>query len=86
MSKQFLRSSTSIGANIAEATGSYSKKDFNHKMSIAYKEAREALYWLEILHESGYVNSAEFNELNDLLTQINKMLFSILKTARINTQ
>jgi len=82
LSKQFLRSSTSIGANISEATGSYSKKDFGHKMSIAYKEARESAYWLEILHESGYIADNDFNELSVLLTQINKMLFCIVRTSK----
>ena len=83
LSKQFLRSATSIGANIAEATGAYSKKEFSNKMSIAYKEARETSYWLEILHESGYVEHKKFGELYYQLTEINKLLFSILRTTHI---
>ncbi|MCA6073488.1 four helix bundle protein [Fulvivirga sedimenti] len=81
MSKQFLRSSTSIGANISEATGSYSRKEFSNKMSIAYKEARESLYWLDLLYETGYITQNDFNELQEILVQINKMLFAILRST-----
>jgi len=55
LSKQVLRSGTSIGANIEEAEGGQSKKDFVAKMYIAYKEARETKYWLELLQESKYL-------------------------------
>ncbi len=81
MSKQFLRSSTSIGANISEATGSYSRREFSNKMSIAYKEARESLYWLDLLYETGYITQNDFNELQEILVQINKMLFAILRST-----
>lgn len=56
LSKQLLRSATSIGANVYEADGGQSKKDFYAKMCIAYKEARETLYWLELLEESDLVD------------------------------
>ena len=54
LSKQMLRSGTSIGANVEEAIGGQSKADFISKLSIAYKEARETLYWLRLLNDSGY--------------------------------
>lgn len=57
LSKQLLRSGTSIGANIEEAIGGQSDKDFLHKVSISYKEARECIYWLKLLKETDYINS-----------------------------
>ncbi|MCB0479761.1 MAG: four helix bundle protein, partial [Crocinitomicaceae bacterium] len=57
LSKQLLRSGTSIGANIEEATGGQSKKDFIAKMSIAYKEARETKYWIKLLAATEYLES-----------------------------
>ncbi len=65
LSKQILRSGTSIGANVHEAVGSHSKKDFIHKLSIAVKEARETLYWLNLLKGSNYILIDEFNPLNN---------------------
>ncbi len=59
LSKQFLRSGTSIGANVEEAIGAQSKRDFISKISIAYKEARETKYWLSLLRESGYMSQKE---------------------------
>jgi four helix bundle protein len=56
ISKQLLRSATSIGANVHEASAAYSRKEFAHKMSIASKEARETEYWLKILHQGQLVN------------------------------
>ena len=57
LSKQLLRSGTSIGANVEEAIGGQSDKDFLHKVSISYKEARECIYWLKLLKETDYINS-----------------------------
>ena len=66
LSKQVLRSGTSIGANIEEASGAQSNKDFLAKMTIAYKEARETHYWLRLLHDSGYfTENAAISILND---------------------
>ena len=62
LSKQFLRSATSIGANIEEANAGYSKKDFSAKMGIASKEARETLYWLKLLEEGNFIEF-EFKEI-----------------------
>ena len=63
LSKQLLRSGTSIGANIAEANGGISKADFSSKMSIAYKECLETKYWLSLLKDTGYITEKAFNSL-----------------------
>ena len=65
LSKQFLRSGTSIGANIHEAVASVSKRDFIHKLGIALKEARETSYWLNLLKDSEYIDNDDFNKLNN---------------------
>ena len=65
LSKQILRSGTAIGANVEEAIGGQSKADFIHKLSIAYKEARETLYWLKLLFATEYLNK----EMSDSLIQ-----------------
>ena len=75
LSKQLLRSATSIGANIEEADAGISKKDFTAKMSIASKEARESLYWLKLLEYSKLI---EYNECEELI----RLLTSIVKTAQ----
>lgn len=83
ISKQLLRSSTSIGANINEAGAAISKPDFIHKMSIASKEAREARYWLMLLDKSQII---EFN-FQDYLAKVDeliKMLTAIVKTSQQN--
>jgi four helix bundle protein len=60
LSKQLIRSSTSIGANIREANYAQSTKDFVHKLSISLKECDETLYWLELLHDSNYLDEVSF--------------------------
>jgi four helix bundle protein len=82
LSKQLLRSGTSIGANIREAVEGQSRKDFIAKMSISLKEARETEYWLELLKETKYLEE-EISEsfLNDL-TEIIKLLNAIVKTTK----
>ncbi len=82
LSKQVLRSGTSIGANINEAIEAQSKADFIHKMSISLKEARETEYWLKLLTASGYINDSD-NYLEEL-GEIIKILVSIVKTSRKN--
>src|SRR4030042_3830228 len=64
LSKQILRSGTSVGALIREAEHSESKADFVHKMAIAQKEINETIYWLELLCETGYLSTQEFEGLN----------------------
>jgi len=80
LSKQLLRSGTSIGANIAEALAGESRKDFAHKMSIASKEARESHYWLILLQKSQLVHHDYSDEIEKCLELI-RLLTSIVKTT-----
>lgn len=84
MSKQILRSGTSIGANIREAVNAQSKLDFIHKLSIAQKECDETIYWLELMTETNYISKEEFNELNHDAAEILKILKSIIITTKAN--
>ena len=85
LSKQLLRSGTSIGANIAEANSAFSKKDFLAKMYIAFKECSESKYWLELLHETDYLTQSQFDSINADCTEIQKLLSSITKTLKDNS-
>ena len=86
LSKQVLRSGTSIGANIVEANGAISKDDFSAKMSIAYKEALETKYWLDLLKDSGYLESKGYDELYQEADEISRMLFAVLEsTGRVRS-
>lgn len=80
MSKQLLRSGTSIGANIAEALAGQSRRDFLAKMSIASKEARETHYWLMLLQESQLV-AHNFNKEMETCNELIRLLTSIVKTT-----
>ena len=80
LSKQILRSGTSIGANLAESECAMSQKDFLSKIYIALKEANETLYWLELLYETGYLNGQVFSSLQADCEEIKKMLSSSTKT------
>ena len=82
-SKQIYRSGTSIGANIRESKHAQSEADFLSKMSIAYKEADETDYWLNLLHDNGYLDDKQFESLENDITRILKILTSIVKTVRI---
>ena len=82
LSKQILKSGSSIGSNIEEAEGGFSKKDFVAKMSIAYKEARETKYWLKLLKETGYLDDHHYNSLVLDCEEILRLLFNIIKTSR----
>ena len=82
LSKQVLRSGTSIGANIEEAIGGISKKDFSAKMNIAYKEARESFYWLRLLKDTGYIDDASFQSISHDCDELLKLLYSIIKSSR----
>ena len=84
LSKQLLRSGTSIGANIAEANGAISKNDFSSKMSISYKECLETKYWLSLLKDTEYIEESTYLNLFEKADELAKILFSILKTTRIN--
>jgi len=82
ISKQMLRSGTSIGANIHEATASESKKDFIHKLGISVKEARETSYWLNLLKDSDYINDEQFKNLNSNCDEVIRILNSIILTTK----
>ena len=82
LSKQFLRSGTSIGANLAESECVSSKKDFVNKLYIALKECNETLYWLELLHETGYLDISQYTALSEHCLEIKRMLTSSTKTIR----
>lgn len=84
LSKQVLRSGTSIGANIEEAIGSYSKKEFISKVSIAYKEARETKYWLRLLFYSKQLDEEIYINLTKNLEEILRILGAIQKTSKNN--
>ena len=71
---QLLRSGTSIGANNAEASSAISKADFKSKSYIALKEARESLYWLELLHRNNYLTDVQFNSLKADAEELVKVL------------
>ncbi|MCH7827794.1 MAG: four helix bundle protein [Bacteroidetes bacterium] len=81
ISKQLLRSGTSIGANVEEALAGQTKKDFISKMSIASKESRETKYWLRLLDESQFVIFDYKNYLNDI-TEIINIITAIVKTSQ----
>ena len=84
LSKQLLRSGTSIGANIAEANGAISDADFWHKISIAYKEGLETKYWISLLRDTDYLESKVADSLLSDADEITKICFSVLKTTRID--
>ena len=79
MSKQLMRSGTSIGANVREAQRAQSIPDFYSKMNIALKEAEESLYWIELLQESGTINNESMESLYSECEEIVRLLVSITK-------
>ena len=84
MSKQFLRSITSVGANVREAVNAQSKPDFIHKLSIAQKECDESLYWLELLKETKYISVREFESIYKPNNEVLKIIRSIIITSKKN--
>ena len=82
LSKQLLRSGTSIGANVEEAVGGQSEKDFFAKMSIAYKEARETNYWLRLLRDTEFLEEKISASLLSDSEEILKLIGTILKTMK----
>lgn len=85
LSKQLLRSGTSIGANIREAQNAQSQADFVHKLSISQKECDESLYWLELLFQSDFLGQKEFDSINCDATELLKMLRSAIITTKKKT-
>lgn len=84
MSKQLLRSGTSIGANIEEAIGGQSDKDFFSKLTIAYKEARETHYWIRLLTDTFYIKEDESESLQNDVIELLRIIGSIQMTLRAN--
>lgn len=86
LSRQLLKSGTSIGANVAEANGGISKADFSSKLSIAYKECLETKYWISLLKDSELIEEKYFQSIFNDADELAKILFSIIKTTRIKKQ
>ncbi len=86
LSKQILRSGTSIGANLTEAQYSISKKEFLSKAHISYKECGETLYWLELLFKSKYLSEEQYSSINADCEELMRLLTSITKTAAKNVR
>jgi four helix bundle protein len=82
MGGQLLEAGTSVGANIEEATGGFSKKDFTYKMAVALKEARESNYWLRLIKVSELAKGDELDSLLKEPEELRKILTSIVKTSR----
>jgi four helix bundle protein len=84
LSKQMVRSGTSIGANISESQGAQSSPDFIAKLHISLKEARETGYWLLILYRADYITEVEYDSINKDLGELIALLTSILKSTKDN--
>ena len=84
LSKQLLRCGTSIGVMVRESEQAESKSDFIHKLAIAQKEANETEYWIELLNQSGYIDKNQYESIFQDITEIRKLLTSIIKTAKQN--
>ena len=84
LSKQLLRSGTSIGAMVRESEQAENKLDFIHKLAIVQKEANETEYWIELLHQSGYIDKVQHEALIRDIIEIRKLLASIIKTSKEN--
>jgi len=84
LSKQVLRSGTAIGALIREAEYGESKADFIHKLSIALKEANETDYWIDLLHQTNYIQEKQYTSLKKDITELLKLLTAIIKKTKHN--
>ena len=82
LSRQLLRSVTSIGANVEEAIGAQSRADFLNKLSIAYKEARETGYWLRLMKDTDYLTEAEFQSIYFDAEELCRIIGAIQKTTK----
>ena len=81
LSKQILKSGTSVGAMVREAEFAETKADFKHKLGIAQKEINETIYWLELLKESEYLSKEQFDSINSDAVEIIKIITSIIKST-----
>ncbi|MDM8564576.1 four helix bundle protein [Candidatus Halobeggiatoa sp. HSG11] len=85
LSKQLLRSGTSVGAMVREAERGESKADFVHKLAIAQKECNETLYWLELLYKTDFLSQKQFDSINSDAIELIKLITSIIKTTKGNS-
>ncbi|NUY80961.1 four helix bundle protein [Flavobacterium sp. MAH-1] len=85
LSKQLMRSGTSIGANVREAINAQSKADFIHKLAIAQKESDETIYWLELMKATDFIGKTEFDELHTEATEILRIIRSIILSTKRNS-
>lgn len=83
--EQLLRSGTSIGANVSEAQSAHSKKDFINKLDISLKESRETDFWLKVFHSADLINVHEFESLFKDCDEIERLLVTSIKTAKVNS-
>lgn len=86
LSKQILRCGTSIGANVKEAVQAESRNDFIHKLYISLKEASETEYWLNLLHDSGYISKKSFESIAKECIELIKIITAIIKTSKKNSE
>lgn len=84
LSKQLLRSGTSVGAMIREAEHAESKNDFSHKLAIAQKEINESIYWLDLLKETNYLTISEHENILHDAVEIIKLITAIIKSTKSN--
>lgn len=82
LSKQLLRCGTSVGAMVREAKHAETKNDFKHKMGIAHKEINETIYWLELLKQTDYLTTEQFESINNDAVEIIKLITAIIKSAK----
>ncbi|XOV68985.1 MAG: four helix bundle protein [Fluviicola sp.] len=84
LSKQLIRSGTSVGANVREAQNAQSRKDFIHKLSISQKECDESIYWLELLYQADYLANDQYSILSDQAKELLRILKSIIISSKQN--
>ena len=83
LSKQLLRSGTSIAANLAEGNAAISDADLSNKISISYKESQETKYWLNLLRDTGYIEASEAEALFNQADEVSRILFATIRTLRL---
>ena len=84
LSKQLLRSGTSIGANVTEANEAFSRNEFAYKMSIALKKCSESSYWIELLYRTDYLTEQQYSSVMSDCVELKRLLTVIVKTAKMN--
>ena len=85
LSRQLLRSGTSIAANLAEGNAAISDADLSNKISISYKESQETKYWLNLLRDTGYIEASEAEALFNQADEVSRILFATIRTLRLKS-